>query len=93
MQESGPTETSPLICTSVIWGQNPMLSHPEPLQATQWMGIGGGFSVMTTGWPAFLFPSRVPSGLPVGVAAITDGSYILCFLILRAILHFSLPKE
>ena len=28
MQESGLTETIPLICTSAIWGQYPVFSHP-----------------------------------------------------------------
>ena len=29
MQESGPTEILPLICTLAIQGQYPVLSHPE----------------------------------------------------------------
>ena len=29
MQESGLTEIIPLICTSAIWGQYPVFSHPE----------------------------------------------------------------
>ena len=32
MQESGLTEIIPLICTSAIWGQHPMLSQPESPQ-------------------------------------------------------------
>ena len=32
MQESGLTEIIPLICTSTIWGQHPVLSHPESPQ-------------------------------------------------------------
>ena len=28
MQESGLTEIIPLICTSAIWGQYPVFSHP-----------------------------------------------------------------
>ena len=32
MQESGLTEIIPLICTSAVWGQYPVLSHPESLQ-------------------------------------------------------------
>ena len=30
MQESGLTEIIPLVCTSAIWGQFPVFSHPEP---------------------------------------------------------------
>ena len=32
MQESGLTEIIPLICTSAIWGQYPVFSHPESPQ-------------------------------------------------------------
>ena len=32
MQESGLIEIIPLICTSAVWGQYPVLSHPESLQ-------------------------------------------------------------
>ena len=32
MQEFGLTEIIPLMCTSAIWGQYPVLSHPEPPQ-------------------------------------------------------------
>ena len=33
MQGSGLTEISPLICISAIWGQCPVLSHPESPQS------------------------------------------------------------
>ena len=33
MQECGPTEILPLICTSAIWGQNSVFSHSEFLGA------------------------------------------------------------
>ena len=32
MQESGLTEIIPLMCTSALWGQHPVLSHPESSQ-------------------------------------------------------------
>lgn len=32
MQESGLTEIIPLICTSALWGQYPVLSHPDSPQ-------------------------------------------------------------
>ena len=32
MQESGLTEIIPLLCISAIWGQDPVLSHPETPQ-------------------------------------------------------------
>ena len=66
MQESGLTEASPLICTSAVWGQDPVLSHPEPPRAARWVGVGGWFSVT---WLAGIppeFPSWVPSRLPGG---------------------------
>ena len=38
MQESGITEIIPLICTSAIWGQHPLFSHPEfPQAAPLWV--------------------------------------------------------
>ena len=33
MQESGLTEVIPLMCTSNIWDQNPVFSHPQFPQA------------------------------------------------------------
>ena len=39
MQESGLTEITPLICTSAIWGQYPVLSHPESPQG-KLLGLG-----------------------------------------------------
>ena len=36
MQESGLTETIPLIRTSAIWGQYPVFSHPEFPQVSLW---------------------------------------------------------
>ena len=35
MQEAGPTEIIPLICTSAIWGQYPDFLHPEFPQGAQ----------------------------------------------------------
>ena len=35
MQESGLTEIILLMCTSAIWGQYHVLSHPESPQGTQ----------------------------------------------------------
>ena len=39
MQESGLTEIIPLTCSSAIWGQYPVRSHPESPQGT---ALGGG---------------------------------------------------
>ena len=36
MQESGLTEIIPLVCTSAIWSQYSLLSHPESLQGAPW---------------------------------------------------------
>ena len=36
MKESGLTEIIPLVCTSGIWGQHPVLSHPEFPQGARW---------------------------------------------------------
>ena len=38
MQESGLTEIILLICTSALWGQGPVLSHPESPQGA-WLGV------------------------------------------------------
>ena len=40
MQESGLTEIIPLICTSAVCGQHPVVSHPESPWGT----------LMTDGW-------------------------------------------
>ena len=42
MQRSGLTEIIPLMCTSAVWGQHPVFSHPESLQGAplgwlQWL--------------------------------------------------------
>ena len=33
------TETIPLICTSALWGQCPVLSHSEAPQGTLWLRL------------------------------------------------------
>ena len=43
MQESGFTDLIPLMCTSAVWGQHPMFSHPEFPQGSPW---GHGYSLM-----------------------------------------------
>lgn len=40
VQESGLTESIPLICTSTIWGQQPAFLHLESPQGA----VGGGYS-------------------------------------------------
>ena len=40
MQQSELTEVTPLMCASALWGQHPVLSHPEsPQDAT----LGGAW--------------------------------------------------
>ena len=52
MQESGLTELIPLICTSPVWGQYPVFSHPEFPQgslygvAAVWWLLDGGYSFL-----------------------------------------------
>ena len=36
MQESGRTDINPLMCTTAIWDQFPVFSHPECPQGSQW---------------------------------------------------------
>ena len=85
MQESGLTEILPLICTSTIWGQYPVFSHPEFPQgsprgvAAVWWLPDGRYSSL----PEF------PQGSPAHLAAITDDCDILCLLIWQAIFHLS----
>ena len=39
MQKPGFPEIIPLLCTSALWGQHPVFSHPEPPQgAPLWVG-------------------------------------------------------
>ena len=40
MQESELTEIIPSMCASAIWGQHPVLSHPESQDAA----LGGGLA-------------------------------------------------
>ena len=54
MQESGLTEIVPLICTSAICGQHPVVSHPESPWGTSLtdgltMGFYPGSSGLTIG--------------------------------------------
>ena len=50
MQESGLTEIIPLIRTSALWGQYPVLSHPESPQGAS-LGVADGLM------SGILFPS------------------------------------
>lgn len=53
MQKSGLTEIIPLIHASAIWGQCPMLPHPEfPQGAPLGVGCGGQPQWLTTRWGA-----------------------------------------
>ena len=81
MQEFGLSEISPWICTSLIWGQYSVFSHPEFPQDSLW--VGSGCCLITTRWQVF-FPSWVSLGLtssPSLAATITDACDILCSLI------------
>ena len=41
LQKSGLIEIIPLIHTSAVGGQYPVLSHPESPQRAPWRGAGG----------------------------------------------------
>ena len=49
MQASGLTEIIPLIFTLAIWGQYPVLSHPESPQVHHQVGWGAAAAV-DSGW-------------------------------------------
>ena len=54
MEESGLIEIIPLICTSAVWGQYPVFSHPEtPQGAPFWGGAAMADGLMA----GILFPS------------------------------------
>ena len=76
MQGSGLTENIRLMCTSAIWGQYLVFSHPE----SPWgASLGVAWSVLFLYW--------VPSGLTVFREVIMwwfNGCNILCFLIEQA---------
>ena len=60
MQESGLSEIIPLICTSLIWGQYPVFSHPECPQSSPW-------EVTAVWWlldSRYSFLSEFPQGSP-----------------------------
>ena len=42
-QKAGLIEIIPLICTSAVWGQHPVFSHPESPQRAP---LGGGCGLM-----------------------------------------------
>ena len=65
MEKSVLIEIRSLICTSAIWGQYPLLSHPESFRCTSW---GMMASVANCKMAGILFLSWVPSGLTVGTA-------------------------
>ena len=62
MQEFGLTEIIPLICTSAIWGQYPVLSHPESPQGAS-LGVAAVADCLMAG---ILFPLELPQGSPSG---------------------------
>ena len=83
MQESGLIEIIPLICTLALWGQYPVLSHPESLQ-----GAPSVVAAVTEGLTmGILFPSWASSGLTIRVAVIwcPDGHNIFCLLIWQTV--------
>ena len=53
MQESGLTEIIPLLCISAIWGQDPVLSHPETPQGVTHRGVAAAAAAR---WCASCFP-------------------------------------
>ena len=53
MQKSGLTEIIPLMRTSAIWGQYPVLSHPESPQGA----LRGGWWWLQCLMVGILFPS------------------------------------
>ena len=60
MQESGLTEIISLICTSALWGQYPVLSHPQSPQ-----GAPLGVAAVTDGlMVGILFHPEFPQGSP-----------------------------
>ena len=96
MQESRLTEIIPLICTSALWGQYPLFSHPEfPYpefpQVHHWGWLQRLTARCAWQWAARLSPSWVPSGLTVWAAVMwwLDGCNILCLLMWQAVFYFS----
>ena len=82
MQESGLTEIIPSISTSAVWGQYPVLSHPEsPQGASLWgdcsdWGLDGGRPVSIL--------SSLRAHHQETVMWWLKGCYILCLLIWQA---------
>ena len=64
MQESELTEVIPLMCASAIWGQDPVLSHPESPQDAM---LGGGLAAEADceRW-AYCFCPALPQGPLLG---------------------------
>ena len=60
MHESGLTDIIPLMCTSALWGQYPVFSHPEFPQGSprEWLQSEGGWMAGILSSPEF------PQGSP-----------------------------
>ena len=62
MQEFALTEITPRPCTSAVWGQCPVLFHPESPQSV-W---SGGLQWLTAMWQASCWNLEFPQGSPSG---------------------------
>ena len=96
MQESGLTEIITLICTSAIWGQYPVFSHPEFPQGAS-LGVAAVSDELTM---SIQFPFWVPSGHTIQKGDVDDIQNLmawwlqntLCLPIWQAA-FFSLTKQ
>ena len=79
-----------LMCSSALWGQCPVLSHPELPQgssqrvAAAWGLLDGRYSFLP------VFPQNSPADIR---AVIADDCDILCILMWQAIFHLSIVVE
>ena len=67
--KSGLTEIIPLICTSALWGQDPVFSHPEFPQHAP-LGLAAVADDLGAG---ILLPSGVPTSPTFGSGCKCDG--------------------
>ena len=89
MQEFALTEITPLPCTSAVWGQRPVLFHPESPQGVWW----GWLQRLTATRQASCLNLEFPRGSPSGWLSWDDlTTAISCLLIWQKAFFFSLMR-
>ena len=76
MQESGPTEIIPLICTSAVWGQYPVFLPREFPQGSPW----GAAAVLWLLDGRYSFLPEFPQGSPAHIGGLQALTTVISFV-------------